>query len=460
MHLPTFASIVLRRGWIAVALTVLLAAAGYALAATRTPVYEAVTPVRLQPARPADLGQTQAIKEIMRSLEQDITTFDMAEAVRVRLCGDNGAVAQRLCQTRDAGALRSMIRVGADTNVFEIQVKARGTDPAEAVKVSEQTAHAFVDQRVKANYQLDLRDRILAAVRDEPRPELASPRKKLIAGGLGALGFVLGALLVLVLEYLERAVVRDAVDAERLLGLSVLAKVPPEGRARGGGAIAQGLRDVIRPLRRGAALALPVLALAALGAGSAYAFSRAQPTVVMARTRIAVEPALGSDWGRSQAIREITRGFSRDIYTRRMAAAVSERLQLDLPPDALLERTNVAEDVDVYEITVEVKDRDPAAADGISRAWAEQFVEERRTANLELEQSDRILVRLRDRTLHEVWSPKTSANVLAGTVLGALVGAAAVYLLFLVGAGVVRGGADAARAAGAPLLGAIPPGRR
>jgi len=277
MHLPSFTHMLLRRGWIAVTLAAFLAGAGYAFGATRTPVYEAVTPVKLQPARPADLGQTQAIKEVMRSFQQDITTFDMAETVRVRLCGDTGAVATRLCQTRDAGALQSMIRVGADTNVFEIQVKARATDPAEAVKVSEQTAHAFVDQRVKANYQLDLRDRILADVRDAPRPELFSPRKKLIVGLAGAVGLLLGAVLVLLLEYLERAVVRDARDAERLLRTPVLAAVPPSGRVRGGGAIAQGLRDLVRPAGRAARLALPVLALAALGAGSAYAFSRARP---------------------------------------------------------------------------------------------------------------------------------------------------------------------------------------
>jgi capsular polysaccharide biosynthesis protein len=460
MNLTDFVQMLLRRGWIAVVLALVFAAAGYGYARTRTPVYEATTPVKLQPARPADLGQTQAIKEVMRSFQQDIKTFDMAEAVRVRLCGDPGAVATRLCATRDAGALRDMIQVAADANVYEIQIKARTEDPAEAVKVSEQTADAFVDQRDKANLQLDLNTRILAEVRDAPQPVLYSPRKKLIVGAAGALGLLLGACLVLIIEYLVRAVVRNAHDAERLLGTSVLGAVPPvAGGRRRGGALTQGVRDLVGPAARWARLAVPVLGLAALGVLAAYAFSRVQPTVYVARTRIAVEPALSSDWGRSQAIREIARGFSRDIHTRHMAEAVSERLQLDEPPDALLERVNVAEDVDIYEITVEARDADEAVARDISRTWAEQFVEERRTANLELDQQDRILVRLRDRTLSEVWAPKTRANVLAGAVLGALVGAALSYLLHVLGAGVIRTGGDAAGTIGAPVLGAIPPAR-
>lgn len=466
MDLIAFAQMVLRRGWIALALALLFALGGYAFARTRPQIYAAVTPVKIQPARPADLGQTQAIKEVMRSYEQDITTYDMGEAVRTRLCGDAGTVAQRLCARLDAGAVRGMIHVGSDANVYEIRIEARSADPAEAVKVSEQTAHAFVDQRDKANLQIDLRDRILAEVRDAPQPGLYSPRTKLIVGAALAVGLALGALLMLALEYLASAVIRDRHEAERLLAVSVLGTVPPANAASrdaggGGGALPTRLvRDASGAARRAVRATWPIVVLALVGALSALVFSRVQATEYVARTRIAVEPALGSDWGRSQAIREITRALSRDIDTRRMAQAVSEALQLDEPPDALLKRTSVAEDVDVFEITIEVRDSGEAVARDISRTWAERFVEARRTANLELEQSDRILVRLRDRTTTEIWAPKTSANVLAGAVLGALLGAAALYLIHLLGAGTVRGVADAARATGATLVTPIPPVRR
>jgi capsular polysaccharide biosynthesis protein len=463
MDLLALSRMILRRGWIVVLLAGFGAVAGLAFAQTRTPVYEAVTAVRLQPARPADLGQTNAIKEAMRSYQRDIKTYDLADAVLARLCGDEDEVSQRLCRERDAGSIRGMIHVGIDPNVFEIQVKARAEDPAEAVKVSEQTAHAFVDRRETANLQLDLRDRVLAGIRDEPQPALHSPRRKLLVAAGAALGMALGAALVLLLEYLDRAVVRGAADAERLCGAPVVATVPPSatgstGRRRAWRTGARDLRSALGHLGR---VGLPVLLMALLGAAAAFAFSAVQPKTYVARTRIAVEPALGSDWGQSLAIREITRGFSRDITTRNMAARVSERMQADLPPAALLEQINVAEDVDVYEITIEALDPIAENAAAISRTWAELFVEQRRTANLELDQRDRILTRLRDRTLTEVWAPKTSSNVLAGAVLGALVGAVAVLLLRMARRGTIETAEDARRSARAPLLGTIPPaGRR
>jgi capsular polysaccharide biosynthesis protein len=461
MDLPAASRMVIHRGWIVVLGVLVGAALGLGFAQSRTPVYEAVTAVRLQPARPADLGQTNAIKEAMRSYQRDIKTYDLADAVLLRLCGDEAEVSQTLCAERDAGSIRAMIDVGIDPNVFEIQVRARSTDPAEAVKVSEQAAHAFVDRREKANLQLALRDRVLAQIRDEPQPALYSPRRKLLVAAGAALGALLGGALVLLLEYLDRTVVLGVADAEKLCGVAVLAVLPPARSRRRRPAWVAGAGDLWQSMSGLAPLLVPVVLMAVLGAAAALAFSKAQTTVYVARTRIAVEPALGSDWGQSLAIREITRGFSRDIKTRRMASQVSERLQADLPPQALLKKLNVAEDVDVYEITIEVLDPIAENAAAISKTWAETFVEQRRTANLELDQRDRILTRLRDRTVTEVWSPKTGSNVLAGAVLGALIGAVAVLFVRSLRRGVISTPDEARDCSRAALLGTIPPaGRR
>jgi len=105
-----------------------------------------------------------------------------------------------------------------------------------------------------------------------------------------------------------------------------------------------------------------------------------------------------------------------------------------------------------------VRDPDRETALAMSRAWAEAFVADRNRANLELDQRDRILVRLRDRPTASIYTPRTTANVLAGGVLGSLAGVAVVAGAALARAGTVAGGRAAAEAAGAPLLGAIPPG--
>jgi capsular polysaccharide biosynthesis protein len=456
MDLSLFARMVIRRGWVVVAAALVGGVLGLGLAATRTPIYGAVTRVKVQPARPVDLGQTQAIREIMASYMRDIRTYDMASAVRQRLCGSSGALEQRLCAELDPAALRGMIEVSADANVFEIRIKARSPDAATAVKVSEQTAAAFVDRREKADLELDLSDRVLVAVREAPQPGLDSPRRKLYLAAGAVLGALAGGLAVLVLEYLERAVILDAADARRALGVPVVARVPARGgavhRRRG-----ERTGELCRQAARAARFCLPVVLLAAAGAGLALAFSRLEPTTYVARTRIAVEPARGSDWGQSLAIREITRGLAEDIRTSGMAQQVNDRLQLDLPAASLLEKVHVAPDVDVYEITVEAFDSDPNVAAALSQGWAALFVEQRGVANLQLDQGDRILTRLRDRTETELWSPKTGTNVLAGLLIGAMVGAGLLYVLQLLRHDVVAGVDDASASLRASVLGVVPP---
>jgi capsular polysaccharide biosynthesis protein len=456
MNLIAFAELLLRRGWIILLLAVLGGALGLAFAVTQPSVYEAVTRVAVRPMRPADLGQTQAIREVMNSYMQDIGTLDMAQAVGVRLSQDPRCAGY----DRDPGRLQQKLGVSSDLNVYEIQIKARSRDSTEAVCVSEKWAEAFVDRREKANLQLDPLDRILTQQRDDTAVSRAWPQRRLIVLAAAALGLLLGFAFVLLREYLERAVIRSASAAEQLAGVPVLATVPaaPGDRHRGG-ALGESWREARVAAGRWLRLGWPLVVLAVLGAAAAYGLSVARPEIWRARTRIAVEPARGSDWGQTQAIREIMKGYSEDLKTRRMAEQVNEQLQLDTSPEALLAQLSVAPKEDVYEIVVDVLGPDREQAKAISRAWATLFVEARVRANLELDQRDRILTRLRDQTVADLWAPKRLPNTLAGAVLGALVGLALVFLWQVLQAGIIHSGADASRAAGVPLLGVIPPRR-
>lgn len=458
MDLTAFTQIILRRGWLVVIAGLLGALAGLAYAATRAPGYEATTRVAMQPARQADYGQTQAVKELMQSMLEDIRTYGMADAVAARL-GEEWLSAHGM----DAGSMRYMLDSGnlgtaSDINIYEIRITARSSDPGVAVQVSEKWAETFADRREKANLELDRDDRIAALIRDEPVPSQYAPRRKLlVALGLVA-GTFLGIVLMLLAAYFDSAVVRGPREAERASGAALLGTLPPvPGEPRGAGVVRQGL-DELGPaaatlLRRG----WPIAALALVGAIAAFGFSRVQPTEYRARSRVALEPASPSNWGNTQAIRETMRGYTEDIRTRRMARQVNDRLQLDMSAEALLDKLNVAEQTGVYELVIDVFDPDPEVATRISRAWAEAFIESHRVADDTRDQRDRILVRLRDLPRVAPWSPQTGINTAAGAVLGALVGAAAVLLLGFVRSGLVQTTGDASRAAGAPLLGVIPP---
>jgi capsular polysaccharide biosynthesis protein len=457
VNLIAVGRLALRRGWIAVLLTIVGAALGLLVAITQTPVFEAVTRVAVRPVRPADLGQTQAIREVMSSYVQDVSTVDMAVAVSARLAEDARCAGFDL----DPGHLLSMLRTSTDLNVYDIQVRARSRDPAEAVCVSEKWSEAFVDRRESANLQLDPLDRIVVEQRDITAEHRVWPQRRLIVLVAALAGLLLGVLVILGLEYLEGRFVRRADDAERQTGAAVLAAIPPAEGARGSGpaigAVLDAARAAVSPAVR---IGAPVVLLAVLGGAVALALSMAEPDVWRARTRIAVEPARGSDWGQTQAIREIMKGYSEDIKTRRMAEEVNETLQLDRSPDDLLAQLNVAPKEGVYEIVVDFKDQDRTAAEAVSRAWATSFVEQRTQANLVLDQRDRILTRLRDVTVAERWQPKPVSNTASGAVLGAIVGASLVFALGMLKRTTVRSAAEAAAVTGAPVVARLPSSRR
>ncbi len=445
MDLVAFFRLAARRAWIVVLAAGLGAAAALAWAAAQPTVYEATTPVRVFPVRTNDLGQTQALKALIQSYVLDVPTKEMARLAAVQMgIGEEEAL-----------ALRSAIHAAADPNLYEVQVKARSGDPAAAERLSDQWARAFIAQRTAASRQLDPTDRIEATLRDSASHTVYSPRRKRLAAAGLALGALVGVLLALALEYLSQAVVRDTATAAALAGAPVLSAMPgARGRkpSRGGQALREAgrLADVV--VRRG----WPVLALAVLGAVAALVFSLLQTPEYRARTRIAVEPSRGSDWGQTQTIQETLRVYSADIATRRMAARVGEALQLDLPADAVLSWATVAPEPAAYEIQLDVRHPDPEVAAAVSRAWAETFIQERELANLSLDQRDRTLVRLRDDPATELWAPKKAINTAAGFVLGALVGLGVVFLLWWLAGRTVNSAGDARRAGRSRVLGTVP----
>ena len=460
MDMLALSRMLIRRSWIPILLAVLGALAATLFALSRQPRYEATTRLRLELAQPADFGQTQAAKDLLASVVEDIRVHDMADATAVRL-GESWFSDQQI----DADHLHTMLyagdlRVGADSNVYEIQVKARHEEPAIAEAISRQWSETYIDRRNKQNKLRPRRDRVEVAFRDETRSERYSPRRKLLVA-LGALaGIALGGLLMLTVEYLESAVFRNAEEFKRRSDLVLLGSVPATGREpKRRGPVLSALLNLI-PMSLGLLKTIwPILALGLIGATSGLAYSQMQTQIYRARARIALEPANTSNWGNAQAIRETMRGFKEDIRTRRMAQMVNERLQLDVPAEYLLDgkRMNVAEDVGVFEIRIDFFHSNPEIARSISRTWAEVFIEDHRVDDLKRDQPDRILTRLRDEVIDAIpWSPKHGINALVGAAIGILVGLAWFWARGFLMRGLIRTSADLEDW---PLLAIIPPAK-
>jgi len=166
----------------------------------------------------------------------------------------------------------------------------------------------------------------------------------------------------------------------------------------------------------------------------------------------------------SITVGSLLRSLAGDITTHRFLQKVIDRQQLDTTTDDLLDGKTVFVDDESADFTITISVRDPSdrVAVDMVNTIAALFKEERDQWNQLQDQTDRIDVEIRDQArTAEVYSPKTRINVLAGGILGALVGIVIVFAIEWLESGVVRRAEDIDRL-GIPALGAIPgePGRR
>jgi len=214
------------------------------------------------------------------------------------------------------------------------------------------------------------------------------------------------------------------------------------------------LREYLRILRKRGWIILLVAVIAAV---SAIGFSKIQTPVYRASIKLTVDPARLADYGQTLAVKNILRNYSEKLRTRKMAQRVVDRLQLDIPAPALLEKVSVDPDEANYTIQIDAKDYDPDVARQIVQTIAELFVQDRQAANLEVDQRDRIDVRILDSALAgELFSPKTRVNALAGGIFGVLLGGIILFTLEWLESDVIRSAEDVERYIGVVIVGSIP----
>ncbi len=196
--------------------------------------------------------------------------------------------------------------------------------------------------------------------------------------------------------------------------------------------------------------------LAVLGVVGALVISRVQTPEYRSTIYLNVWPSR-LDWGLQQTIKGLMRNYAGNITSRDTAMTVISRLQLDIPPDALRDKLTVRPIEEDFLLQIDADDNDPLIARNIAQTTAEVFVEDIQVYMLEQDKRDRVEVTIRDYalpgTLHK---PKWKINVLAGGVLGVLIGTVLVFVLRWLEADTIRTSADVERATGIAVLGAIP----
>lgn len=229
MDLREYARVLLKRGWMVVLIALVGGVGAIGFSKLQQPIYRSTITLSALPARP-DYGQGLASKELLNNYSQQIVTTKLLQSVIDDLQLDISPE-----------TLKSRVNVSADGTNLLINIEVKDPVQANAPKIAQSLADAFVVKHRQDNLAIDQQDRILVDIQDGPTPvQLFSPQTKINAAAGGILGALVGVLVVFVLEYLESSYVRNAQDVESVLGLTVLGSIPL--MAEGAVVSAQGVR--------------------------------------------------------------------------------------------------------------------------------------------------------------------------------------------------------------------------
>lgn len=203
--------------------------------------------------------------------------------------------------------------------------------------------------------------------------------------------------------------------------------------------------------RRGWIIAM----LAILCAASAWIFSELQTPIYEATARVLIKVSR-SDLGLTQSAKTLLRSYTEWMKTRDNAQEVITQLQLTTVPDELLSRVQIDPDESNFTVQIDARSTDGEEAKNIARTWALLLQSWRDSENASIRQDDRVYAELLDVSDYSQYRPQTRINVLAGAILGALLGGLIIFVLEYLEAGLLRSRQDVERALGLTVLGAVP----
>lgn len=199
-----------------------------------------------------------------------------------------------------------------------------------------------------------------------------------------------------------------------------------------------------------------ILLVAAITAASALAFAKTQQVTYRSSAILQVIPAR-PDFGLTQAAENLLRQFCFQIQTPDRAQKVIDQLELDIPPERLLEHTTAAARADEFLIQIDVDWPDPETTQGVANALATDFAEYQATRNLGIDRRNQVdILILEPAKWGQVQWPKPTTLALSGTILGLLLGALLAFGLEYLESGIIRSPQDVERYVEVAVVGTIP----
>ena len=209
-----YVRVFLKRWWL-VPLVAFVAVAVAALAArAQTPLYRSSSRLLVTPGRP-DLSQQLTLEKQLRPMAQRVKTTEVARQVDQSERLDLGA-----------DALLARVRAEAIVDQGYVQIDADDTDPARAERIAGAFANVFAQQQAAADVGKPQAERLYVDVLD--RPSAATqiwPQTRVLLLAAALVGLLGAILLIFLLEYFDDTL-KTSQDVERILGLSVLGRIP------------------------------------------------------------------------------------------------------------------------------------------------------------------------------------------------------------------------------------------
>ncbi len=165
-----------------------------------------------------------------------------------------------------------------------------------------------------------------------------------------------------------------------------------------------------------------ILLVATMTVTGAYIFTRFQPTIYRSSIKLLVVPAR-SDYGLTLAAGNLLRQYSVQVTAQSLVSRVIDQLRLDTSVETLKGNLVVSSIPEDYIIQIDVYDQDMDQAPKIANTLAAVFVEAHALRQKEIDRRDRVEISIYEPASPPAKdSPKTTTTVLAGGILGLLLG--------------------------------------
>lgn len=214
MQLKDYWSVVTKRWWVMLLVALVAAATAYGYSKMERPIYRATAYVRFEPAR-LDWGLTMSGQAVMRQWSQLVRAAPILNKVNDEL---------QLHQSLEQ--LKGQVSTAAVNEDLQLRIDVDHPDPITAQRMARALALAFVEDQQARMASAEPRDRVNAALLEDPAPaELNRPKTRLnvMAGAL--LGLLVGAVLAFLLELLDDTL-KTSEDVDRWVKVPTIGTIP------------------------------------------------------------------------------------------------------------------------------------------------------------------------------------------------------------------------------------------